>query len=150
MRYRKLRMAWTVGCLTAFSLLAGLWVRSYWWHDLIPLNFGQPTVYAVRSANGRLTLSRSYDGNRSTGQILALRKDLATDDLAPYVWHTTQVSGRKRDALSTPIWILVLLSATVAAVSWARFAQRFSLRTLLIATTLVAVVLGLVMWAVRG
>ena len=40
-------------------------------------------------------------------------------------------------------------SATLAAVPWIHARWRFSLRTLLIATTLVAVVLGLVVYAAR-
>ena len=41
-------------------------------------------------------------------------------------------------------WLPALLFAAVAAIPWLRW--RFSLRTLLIATTLVAVVLGLIVW----
>ncbi len=41
----------------------------------------------------------------------------------------------------------IAIAAALAALPWLRW--RFSLRTLLIATTLVAVVLGLIMWAVR-
>ena len=44
-----------------------------------------------------------------------------------------------------PCWLASLVAAIVAAFPWIR--RRFSLRTLLIATTVVAVVLGLVVWA---
>jgi hypothetical protein len=43
-----------------------------------------------------------------------------------------------------PDWLLIFISIAFAAAPWIRW--RFSLRTLLIATTLVAVVLGLVVW----
>ena len=43
---------------------------------------------------------------------------------------------------------VVLLMAALAAVPWLRW--RFSLRTLLIAMTLVAVVLGIIMWMQSG
>ena len=46
-------------------------------------------------------------------------------------------------------WFPVLLSIMLAVAPWIRLSKRFSLRTLLIATTLVAVVLGLVVWAAR-
>ena len=39
--------------------------------------------------------------------------------------------------------------AALAAAPWIRWSRRFSLRTLLIATTLVAVVLGLIVYAAR-
>ena len=47
-----------------------------------------------------------------------------------------------------PHWLPVFVTATIAALSWLPW--RFSLRTLLIVTTLVAVVLGLIVYAVRN
>ena len=36
MRFRKLRIAWSVGCgLVACVLLIALWVRSYWFDDSV-------------------------------------------------------------------------------------------------------------------
>jgi hypothetical protein len=46
--------------------------------------------------------------------------------------------------LQIPIWFLAGLSGVLAATPWIRWIHRFSLRTLLIATTLVAVGLGLI------
>ncbi len=50
-----------------------------------------------------------------------------------------QVTGNK---VVVPYWIPILLSGSVAALPWVKW--QFSLRTMLIATTLIAVVLGLV------
>jgi hypothetical protein len=49
--------------------------------------------------------------------------------------------------LFIPHWILPLLAVAPAALPWR--SSRFSLRTLLVATTLVAVVLGLIVYATR-
>ena len=46
-----------------------------------------------------------------------------------------------------PYWFLTLFSAALAAAPWLRW--RFSLRTLLLAITLIAVVLGLIVWSIR-
>jgi hypothetical protein len=46
-----------------------------------------------------------------------------------------------------PFWFLVLFAATMAGIPWLRW--RFSLRTLLIATALVAVGLGVVIYRVK-
>jgi hypothetical protein len=46
--------------------------------------------------------------------------------------------------LRLPYWCLILISVAFAAVPWIHW--RFSLRTLLIATTLIAVVLGLIVY----
>jgi hypothetical protein len=47
-----------------------------------------------------------------------------------------------------PHWFPTLLFAAFAALPWLPF-KRFSLRTLLIATTLIAVVLGIIVWVAR-
>jgi hypothetical protein len=50
---------------------------------------------------------------------------------------------------SFPIWLPMAACALVAAFASAPWSRRFSLRTMLIATTLVAIVLGLAVWAGR-
>ena len=45
--------------------------------------------------------------------------------------------------LILPHWFLAVAAITLAGVPWLRWSARFSLRTLLIATTLVAAVLGM-------
>ena len=47
--------------------------------------------------------------------------------------------------LAVPHWFCVLTTVALAVAPWFRWSKRFSLRTLLIATTLVAVALGMVM-----
>jgi hypothetical protein len=51
--------------------------------------------------------------------------------------------------IRVPYWFPVVLSLVVAVAPWLRWSRRFSLRTLLIATTLVAVVLGLIVAVLR-
>jgi hypothetical protein len=46
-----------------------------------------------------------------------------------------------------PIWFPVMIASIVAVAPWIKYRPRFSLRTLLIATTLIAVVLGVVVWS---
>src|SRR3954452_21233117 len=46
------------------------------------------------------------------------------------------------------VWLFALVAFAFAAAPWIRCSNRFSLRTLLIAMTVVAVVLGV--WAMRG
>jgi hypothetical protein len=46
--------------------------------------------------------------------------------------------------LAAPHWAFVLLFSALATAPWIKLSNRFALRTLLIVTTLVAVVLGLV------
>jgi hypothetical protein len=65
-------------------------------------------------------------------------------------WHPNGLSGRSWCAnvsgLIVPHWFGVIVLGIIAALSWTTRSSRFSLRTLLIATTLVAVGLGLIVW----
>lgn len=69
------------------------------------------------------------------------------DTLYPWGWITSDVGY----ALIVTYWFVVVASAICAAVPWLRWLPwRFSLRTMLLATTAIAVVLGLVVWATRS
>ncbi len=57
--------------------------------------------------------------------------------------------GVLRSEIVVPHWFLVLLSAAFAAAPWIRWSNRFSLRALLIGTTIVAVLLGAIVYAIR-
>ena len=69
-------------------------------------------------------------------------------------WNPQGMTGRSFAADSTglimPHWFGVLIFASLAGIPWTLWRWRFSLRTLLIATTLVAVVLGMIVYAVRS
>ncbi len=60
-------------------------------------------------------------------------------------WHRT----RYKWYVSAPHWLLILCIATTGFIPWLRPWRGYSLRTLLIFTTLVAVILGLVVYAAR-
>jgi hypothetical protein len=57
--------------------------------------------------------------------------------------------GSERFLLAIPYWFLVPAMAICAWSSWLGWSNRFSLRTLLIGMTVVAALLGLVVWAAR-
>jgi hypothetical protein len=118
--------------LTACVLLIALWVRSYWRLDTVEVYRG----YTILSMRGRLFTDGRFV------QIVAL--DI-TRDLTFFPGTSTPISGGiatlTHPRVGLPIWLFILLAAMPAATVWLR--PRFSLRTLLIATTLVAVMLGL-------
>ena len=87
----------------------------------------------------------------------AIRIAVDTFVLKPWAWRSQPVRDQDRELLGSfhwpddfvpflmlPYWLLILVSTTLAAAPWIEWPRRFSLRTLLIATTLVAVALGLV------
>jgi hypothetical protein len=138
----------------ACVLLVVLWVRSYWRQDVFALPLATSGSVWMSSIYGVvLFCTTSERGSR------VWERDDAINDAAAAYWKrvvrpkTFAGFGVDRSTPVTvvllPHWFAVLVFATSAAAPWMRWSKRFRLRTLLIATTLVAVVLGLIVWAVR-
>lgn len=175
MTYRKLRIAWSVGWGVAAVLLVALWVRSYWWVDGVRLQ-SNGTYYLV-SASQALRLEIFPDRNtpplvKERAKIGELTRRIVIPDMvnaASSTWHTFKVPAKKdpeRQATSVlgfrftttptiplpvcPHWFAVTFLGLVATAPWVRTLNyRFSLRTLLIAMTLIAVGLGAIVYSVR-
>ena len=158
-RYRRiLRIAWTVGWGILTVLLCVLWVRSYWrWEGLsgaLPNGdrFNLATVWGrVRFATLDIDYSNSFTGERLEGWNS--HKIVGPQNLAivntPLNHFGFGFAGSKDTygvVVVVPIAFLTTLAATLAAASWMRWSNRFSLRTLLILTTLLSVFLGFVVW----
>jgi hypothetical protein len=158
MRFRKLRIAWSVGWGIACVLLIALWIRSYWRYFGYSGSRGDEFI-EVAVFKSELHLYRgphSYDGSRPwrvfseplvSGSDSALeynRKQYASR--LGVGWRRFGLFGWVLQA-SISLWWPSLLTVALATLPWLRF--RFTLRSLLIATTLVAVVLGLAVWAIR-
>jgi hypothetical protein len=154
MRFRKLRIAWSVVCGIVCLLLIVLWVRSYWWYDAEVLRLRGDHVIQIDSKQGGV---RFLTFPRVFGTILAKGhssrwvgyEPLSTDQAMLDFGREKVAYGPNENwwAYQAPHWFVALLSATLAAAPWIPYC--FSLRTLLIATTLVAVLLGAVIYAVR-
>jgi hypothetical protein len=150
MRFRKLRIAVTVLSLTACVLLIALWVRSHKTSDMWRSNpiggkcfnasslLGQVkvAVFDVPPAGFRRLFPFGY-------KVSHVDKSMRVDES----WVGGKYSSGNF-AVWMPHWLLALLVAVLAYMPWIRSLRRFSLRTLLIATTIVAVLLGAVVWAV--
>src|SRR5262249_23736797 len=144
MRFRKLRIAWSVAWGIAAALLIVLWVRSYWWADTIKF----PTINSLLASSvpGRIrinVLDKKTNLGWPTGWVQVskpVRPSPRPFQLGP-AWN---FQTNSRDVyLSVPHWFSVLLLAIFAGIPWTRWQLRFALRTLLIAMTLVAIVLGI-------
>lgn len=149
MRYRKLRIAWSVLWGLLAIVLIAWWVRSYWWVDLVSAPVTKSTNFVLSSMpNGfgfgfvgkSSTVMPTWMSNW-TAEWLEVGERADRSDFLTYFQLYHGVVGM-------PYWFGLLLSATFAAAPWLRW--RFSLRTLLIATTLIAVALGLIMWAAKS
>ena len=153
---RRLRIAASVFFVVLTVAFYVLWVRSYRYWDQLHNPVSATRLIVVESAYGHTMLK------------------LATPASGTWVWHLPKkINGSKWDAgfgdwnqvdrnrgvvgftmystpykriIRVPTWSLVLLFAILAVTPW-DYVPRYSLRTLLIATALVAIVLRLGVWA---
>jgi hypothetical protein len=121
-------------------LLCVLWVRSYRQVHTLDNLYG----YRIDVRQGKL-----YLGERIQPSIGPIRPTALPLWAAATRFVVTMAPTRVVRVASFPLWTPVVIGSLLAAAPWilplSRL-RRFSLRTLLIATTLVAVVLGLVVW----
>ena len=152
LRYlRHLRIAFAATCLIACGLLIVLWVKSYWLLDGVWIRYSQTPSRSVRlfTERGRLvvqplkdspTLSFFYEHHKVEDASAGRPDDDGRD---PGGWWFQVLHWSGDPLYFIPMWFPTLIVGAAAAlcIPWSR---RFSFRTLLIATTLLAVLLGLV------
>jgi hypothetical protein len=146
MRFRKLRIAWSVMWGVACVLLVVLWLQSHsWFGSLVAPSRYKSGTARIESGGGELLFTwQTHDYPRSW-TITSSRITEGPPTQLRYRWEW--MFSNNYVVIACPYWALVVASAAIAPMAWLRW--RFSLRTLLIATTLVAVVLGLIVWTVR-
>jgi hypothetical protein len=78
MRFRKLRIAWSVACGIACVLLIALWVRSFWWWDTVGIVYGDSLISSLQ---GRVYVDGVVNADNVTTEISkpinSLEKNLA-------------------------------------------------------------------------
>jgi hypothetical protein len=129
MNYRKLRIAWSVGCGIVCVLLLVLWVRSYWRLDR--LWYADNRMHECHSIRGWIFYS-SYPYKLPGAGI---------DSSSARAWDFMNPIGQEL-VVAFPHWLAVAFASSLVAIPWLRW--QFSLRTLLIGMTVVAAALGLV------
>jgi hypothetical protein len=157
MKHRKLRIAWSVTWGAVVVLLISFWVRSYYANDQIYFRSASiliqitPSQGAVRITDCSVVaalpgLQMGIGWSFNTEDHLIYENEIGSDSLFARVFRKLE-----RPAPITwliPHWLLVLAAVTVAPTPFV-WPNHVSLRTLLIATTLVAIGLGLIVWAAR-
>ena len=139
---RWLRISWAVCCVTATVLLSLLWFRSCWRLDELRIAL-MGTECSLQSAYGELECD-----------VIELPTPLNVSGWKFYSFDETQIvflpkSGfyagfpkKSVFAIVVPHWFVSTFVAALSSLAW--LPHRFGTRALLIATTLVAVLLG---WA---
>jgi hypothetical protein len=144
MRFFKLRIAWSM-CWGVFAvLLIALWVRSNRRIDQVIFPVTQSTYIGLGSVPNAFMVGLTNVRPPETwgsGPADEWLSNLDDEDLpwsAARKFRTLEGQG-----IMMPYWFPVLISGTLVVIPWLPWSKRFGLRTLLIITTLVAVVLGI-------
>jgi hypothetical protein len=142
MKFRKLRIAWSVGCGIASVLLIALWVRSYWdsdtvsWNGFIRVSFIS-TKGEIRLATSNTTFMGAPLLRWHTGGVMP--RITLRSRYSSWRFYSDGANMLLVVLHRLPIAIFVLF----ALVPWIRW--RFSLRAVLVAMVIVS---GLLCFAV--
>jgi hypothetical protein len=161
LRLRKLRIAWSAVWGIAAVLLIVLWVRSYFSNDNVLLRLWRTHLIELDSQEGSfLTQLWIHPTPPPTVVFQAWSRNMQPsqfhwDDYPPGIvsrlgFHRKFLDGGWRIVIAAPHWSLALLTGTLASLSWLPFRKRFTLRTLLVATTLVGIALGLIVYMFKN
>lgn len=145
MRFRKLRIAWSVAWGVACVLLIALWVRSYSQISVVSGPINGKWSFGTGIVPGACVLFVAEIA--SVWGIDTESSEEWLDHAAPNwsrVWGGLRYENK---TLCVPCWCPVAVTIGLAAMPWFPWSRRFRLRTLLIALTLVCAVLGLVVVA---
>jgi hypothetical protein len=161
---RKLRIAFSAVCGIICLLLIALWVRSHWKLDLLTLPISSARAIQVAAVQGDITFRAPPVSYFRSKGYLGPVSSLRDYEVSPAPPKTS--SNRKRTSkigirwsslprgsgghIVVPFWMIVVLSAAMSLPLLKSLRWRFSLRTLLIAMTLVAIVLGVAAVMLRG
>jgi hypothetical protein len=147
---RYLRIAFTVTCGIACVLLIVLWVRSLRAEDRLSGRITTSHGFRIYSSRGCVVCYAPnlpfQPSNYPWGVALGSQHWLQQSD--PRIASVPKLHYHREEMWATlPHWFLLGLCGTLATCPWLPW--RFSLRTLLIATTVVAGVLGVIVWSLR-
>src|SRR3954454_1795746 len=126
MRFRKLRIAWSVGCAVACVLLIMLWVRSYWWCDDIIGPIDSSRSFCVWSDNGKVGLSLAEQRLNSLpdGGSWAFAAEWIGDVPPSKIVIPWLPSWATEHYAVVPHCCLVLLIGASTAAPWIRWSNR--------------------------
>ena len=162
--FRYIRRISAIACLALCAFAFVFWMRSYHWINKASVcfavgstnSFGSGPIpqyrsYHVAAKNGHLLLQRDADFFIVRGQedeqtgvtIWPSHRVLPSGNqhgwLRDFSFHRSLIGGV---TFSIPLWFLSFTTAAAGTLLWKDRPYRFTLRGALVATTLVAVVLG--------
>ena len=142
---RYLRVIWSLVWGILFLLVMMFWVRSYWWNDSGYLKL-LPTEYvSVHAGDGRMCAWFEHKPIKGwfewmSNPIMVHSPPDAENRIPPFDLAFWPTFAR----LYLAHWVLAVGTGSLAVVPWVP--RRFSMRGLLVATTVIATIAGLIGW----
>jgi|tagenome__1003787_1003787.scaffolds.fasta_scaffold20527914_2 hypothetical protein len=155
-RLRYLRIVFSAFCGLACVLLLVLWVRSLNNIDRLTWYYSKPKAIQLGASSGQIEFYNFVDqpgivpASTSAPAYLLWQDWFYTMRLYPggvTEWGFRSTWTQNGFGTTTPDWFVILMLVALGAAPWLKW--QFSLRTFLIAMTLVAVALGAIVYAVR-
>lgn len=144
MRLHTLRMASLIGCSVACVLWLVLWARTFVACDALSGNLAGGGEFIITSRKSALGFGFDKRSAPAAYHLRTVAPDTPPtfdySELLGFSYAGPISSGKY--AIRIPYWFLILLTLAVSGILAKGHVWRFSLRTLLIATTLTAIVLG--------
>jgi hypothetical protein len=162
---RRLLNIASIVSLVACVALMGMWVRSYYAYDMLTGHFGDTEGIQISSRSGKVV---SYLGAPNNG-------DLTASVIYPWSVESYGIGELRAAALPSsprgrldrfgfaegttslgfalliiPFWFVALLGGTLAMLFQLRWPLRFTLRSMFVFTTFLAIVLGMIAWLDRA
>jgi hypothetical protein len=161
--YRRLLNIASIVCLVVCVALMGVWVRSYHVWDALHLRLKQGQDFCISTKTGEFTFycraleidwQSGFDSRPVSPEERGRHPWLFSPiDLEPEfllrVGFAAEIAPTITSAM-VPIWSLVLASGFLAAIMRMQWPLRFTIRSLVMLTTFIAVVLGMIAWLDRA
>jgi hypothetical protein len=161
MKYRKLRIAWSVAWGALCLLVVAMWVRSFTYSEGAGIALADNCVAWVFTVRGRVLIVVRREDRQIATPVNPSGgwSELVYPESVPRIERNTGphvlgfgivVFGPGIYRLRFPYWFLTSLTVALVVLPWVSRYWQFSLRTLLIGMTLAGVGLGLLLFAIRN
>jgi hypothetical protein len=141
-----LRIAVTALSLVACVLLLALWLYSDEWGQWVSGRMGKQQMVTFGSLSGVTSFTTRHEANPAAAEYFGQWEfSSGRSTVQRPAWQfEAHLRFPVTIRIHVPHWFWVLIVGSIGVVPWSSWSRRFSLRTLLIATTLVAVGMGFV------
>jgi hypothetical protein len=155
---RRLLNIASIVCLVLCLALMGMWLRSYYRWDQIRGVCSTYFGFALFTRPGRLVLVESdlawqgWSWDVASGRTKHRIESGASAVVTPPkgLGFAASLFTNGFRYLQIPFWFLVLISGTLAMTIQLRWPWRFTLRSLFVLTTFLAILLGMIAWLDRA